>query len=77
MIRWTMRATNTGPMLGRPPSGRPLELAAVVIFRIDDGRLAERWAGWKARIRPHPVVLKVGAISSTPDSTLCRHNHRR
>ncbi len=47
VIRWTMRGTNTGPMLGRPPSGRPVELAAIVIFRVADGRLAERWAGWK------------------------------
>ena len=46
-IRWTLRGTNTGPMLGRPPSGQPVELAAIVIFRIADGRLAERWAAWR------------------------------
>jgi steroid delta-isomerase-like uncharacterized protein len=46
-IRWTLRGTNTGPMLGRPPSGQPVELAAIVIFRIAEGRLAERWAAWK------------------------------
>ena len=46
-IRWTLHGTNTGPMLGRPPSGERVELAAIVIFRIAEGRLAERWAGWK------------------------------
>jgi len=46
-IRWTLRGTNSGPLFGRPPSGQPVELAAIVIFRIADGRLAERWAGWK------------------------------
>ncbi len=46
-IRWTLRGTNTGPMLGRPPSGQPVELAAIVIFRIANGKIAERWAGWK------------------------------
>ncbi len=46
-IRWTLRGTNTGPMLGRPPSGQPVERSAIVIFRIARGRLAERWAGWK------------------------------
>jgi steroid delta-isomerase-like uncharacterized protein len=46
-IRWTLRGTNTGPMLGRPPTGQPVELAAIVIFRIEDGKIAERWAGWK------------------------------
>jgi steroid delta-isomerase-like uncharacterized protein len=52
VVRWTLRGTNTGPMLGRPPSGRPVELAAVVIFRVADGRLAERWAGWKPGFAP-------------------------
>jgi steroid delta-isomerase-like uncharacterized protein len=51
-IRWTMHATNTGPMLGRPPSGKPVELSAIVIFRIADGKLAERWAGWKPGFAP-------------------------
>jgi steroid delta-isomerase-like uncharacterized protein len=51
-IRWTLRATNTGPMLGRPPPGQPVELAAIVIFRIADGKIAERWAGWKPGSAP-------------------------
>jgi predicted ester cyclase len=46
-IRWTLHGTNTGPLLGRPPTGQPVELAAIVIFRIADGKIAERWAGWK------------------------------
>jgi steroid delta-isomerase-like uncharacterized protein len=52
VIRWTLRGTNTGPMLGQPPSGQPVELAAIVIFRIADGRIAERWAGWKPGFAP-------------------------
>lgn len=43
-IRWTLRGTNTGPMLGQPPSGEPVEMTAIVIFRIADGKIAERWA---------------------------------
>jgi len=46
-IRWTMHATNSGPLLGQPPTNRPVELSAIVIFRIADGKIAERWAGWK------------------------------
>jgi steroid delta-isomerase-like uncharacterized protein len=53
-IRWTLRGTNTGPMVGRPPTGKPVELAAIVIFRITDGRIAERWAGWKPGRAPVP-----------------------
>ena len=46
-IRWTLRGTNTGPLLGQPPTGEPVELAAIVIFRLADGKIAERWAAWK------------------------------
>jgi steroid delta-isomerase-like uncharacterized protein len=51
-IRWTLRGTNTGPLLGRPPSGQPVQLAGIVIFRIADGKIAERWAGWKPGYAP-------------------------
>ncbi len=47
-IRWTLRGTSTGPMFGQPPSGRPVEQSAVVIFRIADGTITERWAGFRA-----------------------------
>ena len=53
-IRWTLHGTNTGPLLGRPPTGRPIELAAIVIFRVAGGRIAERWAGWKPGFAPVP-----------------------
>ncbi|WP_455356981.1 ester cyclase [Streptomyces sp. SYSU K217416] len=58
VIRWTLRGTNTGPMLGRPATGQPVELAAIVIFRIADGLIAERWAGWKPGRSPqtHPAL---------------------
>ena len=52
VIRWTLRGTNTGPMLGRPPSGQAVEFAAIVIFRIANGKIAERWAGWKPGFAP-------------------------
>ncbi len=48
-IRWTMRGTNTGPMLGQPPSSEPVHQTAIVIFRIVDGKIAERWAGFSPR----------------------------
>ncbi|HEU5388524.1 MAG TPA: ester cyclase [Streptosporangiaceae bacterium] len=37
----------THALLGRPPTGQPVELAAIVIFLIADGKITERWAGWK------------------------------
>lgn len=46
VIRWTLRGTNIGPMFGRPPTGEPAEQTAIIIFRIEDGRLAERWGAF-------------------------------
>jgi predicted ester cyclase len=63
-IRWTLRATNTGILFGRAPSGRPVEYAAIAIFRIADGRIAERWAGWKPGFAP----------TSTPAESAARSN---
>lgn len=45
-IRWTLHGTNTGPLLGRPPSGQRVHQTAIVIFRIADSKIVERWAGF-------------------------------
>jgi steroid delta-isomerase-like uncharacterized protein len=43
-VRWTFRGTNTGDAPGFPPAtGRPAVVTANVIFRLEDGRLAELW----------------------------------
>jgi steroid delta-isomerase-like uncharacterized protein len=60
-IRWTLFGTNTGPLAGRPPTGQPVEVSAIAIFRIADGLLRERWAGWKrsppeAQAAPDPAT---------------------
>jgi len=39
--------TRSGTFLGQPPTGEQVEMSAIVIFRVEDGKLAERWAGWK------------------------------
>ncbi|QJY45507.1 ester cyclase [Pseudonocardia broussonetiae] len=59
VVRWTLRGIHTGPMLGRPATGRPVELAAIVIFRFAGGRIAERWASWKPGRSPqtHPALV--------------------
>ncbi len=62
-IRWILHGTNTGPMLGRPPTGQRVELAAIVIFRMADGRMAERWAAWR-RVLGGPVT--VAGVAGAP-----------
>jgi predicted ester cyclase len=51
-IRFTLLGTNTRPFLGRQPTGLPVEYRAIVIFRIADGRIVERWAAWKRGFMP-------------------------
>ncbi|NUW33901.1 ester cyclase [Nonomuraea sp. SMC257] len=39
--RWTLRGTHEGDFFGLPATGRPLEVRACVIFRLEDGKVAE------------------------------------
>ena len=73
-IRWTLRGTNTGPMLGRPPTGQPVELAAIVIFRIADGKIAERWAAWKPGQAPTPSPFRQALRRETRERRRCRRS---
>jgi len=41
--RWSMTATNTAPIAGIPPSGKPINQHAVVFYRFEDGKIAELW----------------------------------
>ncbi|QIO23058.1 ester cyclase [Haloarcula sp. JP-L23] len=36
--------THEGELMGIEPTGREVTLSGIVIFRIDDGRVVERWA---------------------------------
>ena len=41
--RVTVRGTNAGAFMGRPPSGRSFAAATVGIFRIAGGQIVEHW----------------------------------
>lgn len=43
VTRHTAEATHTGPFLGFAPTSRRLRWMAISIYRIADGRIAERW----------------------------------
>ena len=43
MARWTVRGTIKGSFLGVGQDGQPYALDGVNIFRVKDGRIAERW----------------------------------
>jgi steroid delta-isomerase-like uncharacterized protein len=42
--RWRITGTDTGGVLGMPPSGKELSFTGITIVRMADGRIVERWA---------------------------------
>jgi len=42
-VRLTSSATQSGPFLGMPPSGKHYEIGEIHWFRLEDGRIAEHW----------------------------------
>jgi predicted ester cyclase len=41
--RMTVRGTQTGVMMGHPPTGRKFKFTAMDMFRFKDGKVVERW----------------------------------
>ena len=42
-LRWTAQGTHKGPLWGIPPSGQRVSWTGTTIYRIADGKVAERW----------------------------------
>jgi steroid delta-isomerase-like uncharacterized protein len=47
-VRWTARGTNTGSLMGAPPTGKSVAVSAVYIFRAEDGKLTDAWGDFDA-----------------------------
>ncbi len=43
VTRWTGQGTNTGSMMGMPPTGKAMKITGIVIDRIVGGRIVETW----------------------------------
>jgi steroid delta-isomerase-like uncharacterized protein len=43
VVRATFAGTSQGPLMGAPPTGKPVQIASMVIVRLRDGRFVERW----------------------------------
>lgn len=43
VVRYTTTGTQEGELKGMPPTGERMEFAAVAIYRLEDGELAEAW----------------------------------
>jgi steroid delta-isomerase-like uncharacterized protein len=43
VVRWTMRATHQGELLGIPPTGKQVTTTLIIIYRLVNGKIAEEW----------------------------------
>lgn len=44
--RWTAEGTNTGPFGEVPPTGRRVHVDGLILDRVENGRVVERWEQW-------------------------------
>jgi steroid delta-isomerase-like uncharacterized protein len=58
VARWVGRGTHQGELMGARPTGRPIEVEAISVFRIADGKIAEEWTVWDAL----GLLQQVGAV---------------
>jgi predicted ester cyclase len=59
VVRWTMRGTLEGAFGGIAPTDGPIALHGVAIYRVDDGKLMERWVVSDL----HGLLQEIGATS--------------
>jgi steroid delta-isomerase-like uncharacterized protein len=58
VARWTGTGTHRGELMGIPPTGKSVEVDALTVFRIADGKIAEEWTVWDAL----GLLQQVGAV---------------
>jgi ketosteroid isomerase-like protein len=58
VARWVGRGSHDGELMGLEPTGRPIAVEAISIFRIAAGKIAEEWTVWDAL----GLMQQVGAV---------------
>jgi steroid delta-isomerase-like uncharacterized protein len=58
VARWTGSGTHLGELMGIAPTGKPISVEAISVFRIADGKIAEEWTVWDAL----GLLQQVGAV---------------
>jgi predicted ester cyclase len=47
VVRWRVQATQLGPGLGMPPTGRPVDFRGMTWLTFKNGLIVEGWDLWK------------------------------
>ena len=61
VVRWTLLGTHQGDFGGIAATGRPIALKGIAIYRVDGGKLMERWVVSDL----HGLLEDIGASAST------------
>ena len=61
VVRWTGSGTHVGEVNGIPPSGKPIKVDAISIFRMRDGKIAEMWEVWDTLT----FLQQIGAVPAS------------
>ena len=61
VFRARMRGTHEGEFMGFEPTGNRFDAEGIIIARIEDGRIAERWASYDAL----GMMRQLGILTST------------
>lgn len=64
VARWTLRGTHEGLLLGIPPTSKPVEISATVIYRIAGGKIAEIWGN----VDLLGLAQQIGVVAPPPFS---------
>lgn len=59
VVRWRLLGTHQGEFQGIAPTGRAITLKGVAIYRVNGGKLMERWVVSDL----HGVLEQIGAVS--------------
>lgn len=61
--RFTTRGTHTGPLMGMPPTGRPVTIHETSCHRVVDGQVVESWIGDNVP----SILAQIGALVPAGD----------
>jgi predicted ester cyclase len=57
-LRLVNRGTHQGDLMGIPPTGRPIEVSEIHIYRVASGKIVERWGVWDQM----GLMQQIGAV---------------
>ena len=64
VVRWRLLGTHLGDFRGMAPTGRAITLEGIAIYRLDGGKLVERWVVTNL----YDVISHTDAAASSPNS---------